>query len=325
MVNTVLIKRQFNCTAAAALLLSALFAAPSVGQPPQDSSSRVQKTAFDRTTTTSAPQTVQFGRRPARIGDKVEQTISLRMRLATSLRQGNELVEKNQTTMRSGQRRTVETTEVESGRTNAVLVRYLEATKQMDSNEADKSSPPTPQPVQGNAYHCRRDTGDDGKLIVTDEKGEIPPWDQYEIVSQSMEMVGRPNPLMQFLAGRKVEVGETIELPTQLANQIFNLGDRFGEVTRFDLTLTKVHSPDGAPCAVFTANVDAASNDSSQMRMQLEGQLIVQIDTCRAVQLSLNGPIAMSETRGSYSTVYQLIGTGQMKMSIASAFNDAKR
>jgi hypothetical protein len=33
----------------------------------------------------------------------------------------------------------------------------------------------------------------------------------------------------------------------------------------------------------------------------------------------------MSETRGSYSTAYQLIGTGQLKTSIESAYRDAKR
>jgi hypothetical protein len=161
--------------------------------------------------------------------------------------------------------------------------------------------------------------------MITDENGQTPPPDEYEIVAQNMEMVGRANPLASFLAGRSIAVGETVNLPKDLADQLFNPGDRFGEVTRFDLLLEKAETQDGTPCAVFLARVEAASNDSSQMRMQMEGPLVMQIDTCRAVQLSLSGPIGMSETRGSYSTAYQLIGTGQLKTSIESAYRDAKR
>jgi hypothetical protein len=78
-------------------------------------------------------------------------------------------------------------------------------------------------------------------------------------------------------------------------------------------------------CAVFLARVEAASSDSSQMRLQVEGPLVLQLDTCRAVRVDLSGPIGMSETRGSYSTAYQMIGTGQLKMRIASTYRDAAR
>ena len=129
-------------------------------------------------------------------------------------------MEKNETTMRNTQRRAVTTTEVLSGRTQAVLVRYPEATKQMlvgaDASQpaadgkAPETSPPVPQPVQGKAYRCRREPGDNGKLIVTDADGLIPPLDEFEIVAQGMEMVGRANPLAEFLAGRSVAVGQTL-------------------------------------------------------------------------------------------------------------------
>ena len=60
-----------------------------------------------------------------------------------------------------------------------------------------------------------------------------------------MQMVGRPNPLAQFLAGRTIAVGEKIELPSAVASQIFNLGDKFGKVSRFTLTLKKVQTEGG--------------------------------------------------------------------------------
>ena len=237
--------------------------------------------------------------------------------------------------MRNTQRRAVTTTEVLSGRTQAVLVRYTEATKQMlvgaDASEsaadgkALETSPPVPQPVQGKAYRCRREPGDNGKLIVTDADGAIPPLDEFEIVAQGMEMVGRSNPLAEFLAGRSVAVGQTLALPREVADRLFGIGERFGEVSRFDLTLLEVRTDKGRACAVFRTSVDAASNNSSQMRMQVEGPLVIEIATCRAVRTKLSGPIAMTESRGTYSTAYQLISTGQLTIAIDAAYRDADR
>jgi hypothetical protein len=179
--------------------------------------------------------------------------------------------------------------------------------------------------VQGKTYICRRTSGENGELVVTDESGNRPPTDEYEIVAQQMQMVGRQNPLAQFLSGRTIAVGEKIELPNSVASQIFNLGDKFGKVSRFTLTLQKVQVEGGVTCAVFQANVEAVANAATQMRLEVEGPLAVDVATCRAQKISLVGPIGMSETRGSYSTAYQVIGTGKLQMSIASTYRDAKR
>jgi hypothetical protein len=315
------------------------FAAPAFAQQPQlAADGPVKQAAFDRPAASDAQQqTVRFGRQPVRIGDETEQTIALEMRLMLVMRRANELIGKNQTTVRTSQRRVMATTAIEAGRTTAVTVRYPEATKQVigapdagdpaapNAADASAQSPPLPQPVQGKTYHCLREPGENGKLIVTDEAGNRPPTEEFEIVAQQMEMVGRPNPFAQFLAGRSIAVGEKLELPKDLAKQIFNLGDKFGEVTRFTLTLQKLQLEGGANCAVFLASVDAASSNASQMRLQVEGPLVVQVDSCRAVRIGLVGPIGMSETRGSYSTAYHVIGTGRLQMTIASAFREAQR
>ncbi len=297
--------------------------------------SAVQPASFNRAESAGAPQTVQFGRQGPRVGDQVEQLIALEMRMTTALRQGDQLVEKNETTMRNTQRRAVTTSEVLDGRTQTVLVRYPEATKQMiigaDASQltADGKSPdassPVAQPVKGKAYRCRREPGDDGKLTVADADGLIPPLEEYMIVAQGMEMVGRPNPLAEFLAGRKVAVGQTLALPKDVADRLFGIGERFGDVSRFDLTLQEVRAENGRACATFRASVDAASNKSSQMRMQVEGPLVIDIDSCRAVRTKLSGPIAMTESRGTYSTAYQLISTGHLTIAIDASYRDADR
>jgi hypothetical protein len=303
-------------------------------QPPAKSA--VRPAAFNVPTPSAAgPQTVTFGRQDAHVGDEVEQKLSLAMKLATTVRQGNQLVEKSQTTVRTDQRRTVTTTAVEAGRTMAVKVRFAEATKTISigepepSGSAEASNIPsqqegtTPQPVQGKTYLCRREPGDEGRLIVTDEAGATPTKEELEIVSQSMEMVGRANPLAEFLHGRIIAVGETVELPKAVADRVFNLSEKFGKVSRFDLTLQKLTADNTG--AVFSAQVDAGSNDASQMRLQVAGPIVVDIASCRAAQTSLAGPIGMSETRGSYSATYQVLGTGRLQMSIASDYRDLRR
>ncbi len=246
--------------------------------------------------------------------------------MTMTMRQGNEVTGKNQTVVRTRQQRVVTTTDANDGCMTAVKVSYPKATKQLsaaETNDVSAEPDPAPQPVQGKTYLCKRESGENGALVITDEKGERPPTDEYEIVAQQMQMVGRSNPLARFLAGRTIGVGEKIELPLDVASQIFNLGDRFGKVTRFTLTLQKVESQGALTCAVFQAAVEAASNNSTQMRLEVEGPLVVDVATCRAQRISLLGPIGMSETRGTYSTAYQVLGTGRLQMSIASDYRDA--
>lgn len=284
---------------------------------------QVRPASLGRSAPRSPAQSVQFARRPSQIGDQVEQMIAHEMQLTTKWRQGNEIVNTTTAAAKNHQRRLVSTTQVVNGRTQAVLLRYLEAADQRSSSEQQpETSQPTTSPVVGKAYRCQRD-GE--KLIITDEQGNAPPPDEFEIVSADLESVGRPSPLAEFLGGRTVAVGETLSVPVEMADRVLGLQSKFGKLTRFDLTLREVRLEGGAQCAVFQASIEAVSNDSSQLRMIVSGPLVVQLDTCRAVRTSLAGPIAMSESRGSYSASFQLISTGKLSMNIAATYRDATR
>jgi hypothetical protein len=303
-------------------------------ESPPAGSSAVQPASFSNTSGSDKQQSVRFGQHAVRIGDRVEQQLTLEMRLSTWLRQGNQIIEKRQMTVRSDQQRIITTTAVDAGRSSSVVVRYLSATKQVGSGEKSEfddtkaipSQPVTPtvQPVHGKTYLCTRES-EDGKLRIATEDGKTPPKEEYEFVSQNMEMVGRANPLADLLGGQTITVGQTISLPPNTADRIFNLDERYGEVNRFELTMRKILTDSNSLCAEFLARVEAASTDSSQMRLQVEGPLVVQIDTCRAVRMALSGPIGLSESRGSYSTASHLLGTGQMKLRVASTYGIAPR
>ena len=273
----------------------------------------------------AAPQALQFSRRAPQLGDQVEQSLSVEMQLDSVVRQGSQVVEQVKTAIGRRQHRTVTTTEVVNGMPIAALVRYRDATKSLaaGTSAADlREMHQSPQPVAGKAYRCRRE-GDD--LRITDEAGHIPPLDEYHIVAQNMESLGRPNPLAEFLAGRTVQVGERLAVPHEVAEKLLGLGNTLGEVSRFDLLLVDVREQDGAACGVFQAGIEAASTDSSQMRLAVDGQLVIQADTCRAVEANFAGPIGMSETRGSLTATYQMTGTGRMAIRIAAAYSDVAR
>jgi len=304
------------------LLVAALVAMPMAPAAAQESGPGAQRTSFDRLS-----PAVRFARQSPEVGDQVEQAISVELRMTTTERRGMEVTGQSRSVMRNAQRRVITTSDVADGQTTGVKLRYVTATRQMgrsqDGSEPDAEQAPTErQPVDGKVYECRR-AGD--ALIVTDARGGIPPLGEYEIVARHMEMLGHANPLADFLVGRTVYVGQRVSLPSEVAERLLGMGDRLGKVTRFDLTLTGTATERGAACAVFQADVEAVSNDSSQMRLDVSGPLVVETDSCRAVRVELTGPIGMSETRGSYSNKYYLIGTGNMAVSLQSAYHDVRR
>jgi len=309
------------CALLASLLLVGRSDAQSVPAP------AVKPASYNRTVPAPAVsgQSVCFSRRAPRVGDQLEQNLSVTLQLDTMVRQNSQVLEQSKTVLRRQQRRVVTTTHVTQGTAVAVLVRYAEAAKEIATGSAEGKlgeAKLAAQPVQGKAYRVRRD-GE--TLRITDEQGAVPPLDEYEIVALNMESLGRPNPLADFLVGKTFTIGQRIALPNEVAEKLMGLGGEMGKVTRFDLTLQDVATINDATCAVFQASIEAASIDSSQMRLAVEGPLAIEVDTCRAVEADFAGPIGMSETRGSLSATYQMTGTGKMAVHIASKYSDLER
>jgi hypothetical protein len=304
------------------LLTHAYSSTRSIAEAP--SSAAVTPASFERDIHSESPQTIHFARRAPQVGDQLEQSLTFDVQLHQLMRQGEHLVEQGEMATHRRQRRLVTTTDVASGAAVAALVRYPEATKQIiTAHTADElrtlTVPIDPQSVQGKAYRCHRT---DAELLITDEQRNIPPLDEFKIVAQNMETLGRANPLAQFLAGRTVGVGERLTVPHDVAERLLGLGEELGQVSRFELVLDDVKTIDGTPCAVFNASIDAASTNASQMRMQVDGPLVIQSATCRAVEASFHGPIGMSETRGSLTETYQMSGTGRISVSIHTVYRD---
>jgi len=145
--------------------------------PPSVPGSPVKQASFTHAQSDEdGPQSVRFGRQPSRVGDRIEQNLSLEMRLKLTMRRENELVGNNQTTVRTKQHRIVVATAVEGGTTMAARVEYPEATKQVVAAEAPTAAQlgdtagkngeavaayePIAQAVQGKTYLCQREPGE---------------------------------------------------------------------------------------------------------------------------------------------------------------------
>ena len=118
------------------------------------------------------------------------------------------------------QHRLVTTSDVADDRPTAARVRYVTAaTKTAHGKRLQDLDAQTPavaaQPVEGKVYDCRRD-GD--QIAVTDQAGNIPPIDEFQIVADNMQSLGQANPLTDFLVGRTIGIGQQISFRARWPN-----------------------------------------------------------------------------------------------------------
>ncbi len=163
---------------------------------------------------------VQFSQQPAQVGDRVAQQVDLELNLSTSIIQSGQLAHQENMSMERRQQRLVEVTEVAEGKVRRARVTFSRSRHKTPEN--DDSEQEVVQPVEGKTYLLTRQ----GKqLLVTDPQGVIPPREEFKIVFSSMQSLGLPNPLAQFLLTRTIQVGQTLELPKEIDSQMFGFGN----------------------------------------------------------------------------------------------------
>ena len=259
--------------------------------------------------------TVTFGRRAPQVGDQVEQNVEVELSLRTLARQGTKVLERGEQRLLRRQRRVITADRVEAGRTLAAHVKFLSAERQMDGQ------PKTAEPVVGKTYHCQRD-GE--RLVIRNAQGELPPLEEFRLVTPCMEMLGRAHPLADFFAERSVAIGEKISLPEEIASELLGADDEFGKVSRFEMKLVRCEEVDGRDCAVFEAEIEAIGAGTSQMRLLVTGPLVLEVSSCRAISADFHGPIGMSEVQGGYGARYQVDATGKFRVAVSSKYGPAK-
>ncbi|TWT99912.1 hypothetical protein Pla108_08550 [Botrimarina colliarenosi] len=263
----------------------------------------------------AAADSATFGRRKAAVGDAIEQSIAITLRLDTTSRQGEAILDQATSEVERRQRRRVTAQALQDGRVVAAEVRFFEAASTHNGATAT-------EPVADKSYRCVRE-GE--KLLVTNAEGVVPPLDEYALVVRAMETLGTASPLAEFLAGRTVAIGERLELPAELAQRTLGFDKKIGTVDSFALTLNEIGAVEGRRVARFAATIEASGGGTGQMGLFIDGTFDIEEATCRVVAAELSGPIAMSGLRGVGVVAHQLDGRGRMQMELTARYRDAVR
>ena len=266
--------------------------------------------AYESLDVPRANQQITFVKQISKPGDRIDQQLEFELQLESTVRQGDQEVDKSTTHMVRRQSRTVIAETVDAGRTTAARVRFAKCDRKIDDQV-------TEEPVVGKTYRCSR--LQDDRLSVTRDDGALASPDEFAIVSESMQSLGRPNPLADFLAGKTVDVGDVLELPLEVGAALLGADDSLGEVSKFELTLREVDGQAGV--ATFAVEMESLGSKKSQMRLMVTGELDVEIHSCRTQRLELTGPLGMATTTGSYSAARTSFVRGKLRVTMNAEYN----
>ena len=173
-----------------------------------------------------------------------------------------------------------------------------------------------PQPVNGKTYVVRRA---ENELIVINQHGQVPPDNELTIVKQSMQSIGRPNPLAQFLTGRTIAIGETVQLPAELASSFLGSTQATSQSKAVPMKLVNIRDIDGVSCGIFAAKIHNISQNGPRTSTHMTGHLAVQLNTCRTIYVSFRGPVTMRQTRMVANQEYTVEATGSLAVAMRTA------
>lgn len=264
---------------------------------------------------TISAETVRFGYRPAEPGETVTQQVDFDLNLEMTLKQAENVIDTAKRGIAQKQRRAL--TVLEADATGPTKIKIAFQVAQHGISEDAQPQQLIPQPVLGKTYFVSRHGG---RLQVSDEEGRTPPPDELALVTASTDTLGKPNPLARFFNNRIVAIGELLELPGPSARELLGLGQEVGSVSKFSLTLLEAIEVDGRRCAVFATEFSARSNLGTTMIMQVKGRVVMEIETCRAIELQLNGPVSLAEARGPAEGELSVESRGQIRMALQADY-----
>ena len=269
-----------------------------------------------------AQQSVVFQKRPAQAGDSAEQSIQCDLQLIMSIRQSGQTVQEQKQALQREQRRHLTILQVEKDKPLQAEVRY-EASS-VTVHQAEGKPEKISQAVMGKAYRVTRK----GKeLLVTYPDGKAPAAEEVEIVRSNMEAFGLPNPIAEFFHGKKVRVGESLTLPSDLARELLGFAEAPGTVSSFQLALQEVRAAEAkgeSPVAVFTIELRADDAQQNGVQMQLTGQLEMEVATCRSRVVKLAGPVLAEETHGPKNGEFQVRSEGDVEVAVRADYTSRR-
>lgn len=293
-----------------ACLASAWAQSPSSDKPVQPAAA---------VSSTSPPnKLVRFKQRPTAVGDRVVQQLDVHLDLKTIITQSGQTAHESSDAMRREQRRVIEVLAVAKSRATRVRATFPVSRRQSPENKSAQEL--AAQPIEGKTYLMQRH-GD--KLQITDSEGRTPPLEEFKLVVESLENVGKPSPLAELLMSRPIALGQRILVPRDIVQQLLGFQEPIGAVRRFELTLVGLSPADemhSTELATFQTGIEIVPSDASPLTISLQGEMIVETSTCRLAAVNLRGPVSLSSIERTSAGIFQYSAAGELELAIGSDY-----
>ena len=267
----------------------------------------------------AADEQCVFHHRPFASGELSNQTVRCDLNLEMAIRQGDKTIDSSSQEVRREQQRQIKIVEIGPKAPTKAIVTYK--TSAVSVKQADAAPMKSSQPVSGKSYQVTR-TGNE--LSITTLDGKAPPANELSLLKANLDAFGLPNPIATFFDGRTMHVGESVDLPIDLAKELLGFQDGVGNISSLKMKLTKLLNTKQGKLAVFDTKLVAKQNKDG-VSITLQGQLAIEIDSCRTAVVNLSGPVSVDEVRGPKNGQFEVKSQGELKVAVRATYQNAKR
>lgn len=264
--------------------------------------------------TSSEAQEIRFTKSDTRVNDTSRQWLQCHLAAERTIRHQNQLVDSSKQSLERRQDRVVRILNVERGLPVRALLRYGASTTRVGAQ--DNQTMEVTQPIAGNAYIVTRSGSG---ISITDEVGQPITDEENKLLRVHLETFGKPNPLAQFLDGKRIAVGQSIIVPDAVARELLGLTGNAGKTDKLSLRLAAVKRIEQVECAVFETLLRTHGEETT-MSLLMKGELLVETNSCRTREINLQGPIAVSEARGPAEGRFVISTNGTLQVNVQTAF-----
>ncbi len=266
-----------------------------------------------QTVAASGAERCRFRFVPARVGDISSLELDFLIDLKLTITQDGRELYRSVKSVERAQTRWTQVLAVQEDVVTEIAVRFDRAQESQVSE--NRPAEPVDEPVAGRTYTVAR-RGEE--LLVSATDGSTPSKEEADYLARAMDAVGKPNALGRFLHGRELSSGDWIDVPEDVAREIFGFRDAVGEVASLKLALHETHTTARGRYAVLDAQMTARSPEEPYMAMRIEGQMQLDIDSCRLVGFVWEGPVTLSDKRGQGNDAMLLSGAGSLAVEMQS-------
>ena len=115
-----------------------------------------------------------------------------------------------------------------------------------------------------------------------------------------------------------------MDVPDDVARELLGLTGRKGKTDKLNLKLVGIQGASGRTYGVFETLLRTSGRETS-MSLLMKGRLLIEPATCRTKLIELQGPVAISETRGPPQGTFVVSTNGTLSVSVETVFGQSQR